>query len=182
MIRLLLGAVCLTGALLPGARASAQEGCAARVSQEWAADGPSLTLSGFSDGPTCADAVATLVIRAADGAPLWAGTFVATDNFLLRDASSPEAMAAALGEVIDTAVFSASTTATLPEWPDGADRPAAGEFPFYPSELYAYRDNYVALRDAGAPYLCIVAGIESALCVAFYEDRIDEVGIQSFPG
>jgi len=173
---------CAVCALWGTAPALAQDGCVAQAAQEWSAAGRALTLSAHADGPTCADAVATLVIRDASGAPLWAHAFVTSWNFQLRDAATPAEMQAALQEWLDSAVSWAATTSTLPQWPEGADRPDGGEFPFYPSEAYSYRDNYMSLRADDVPFLCVVSGSESAWCIAFHPDWADDIGIQSFPG
>jgi hypothetical protein len=178
-LMLALGVVLLAGV---ERQAAAQEGCASSVSQDWTAPGlPGFTIEAFADGPTCADAVAVLVIRDASGAAVWAQAFIAAYNFLLREATTPEAMESALEEWVVTPATSAQTTSSLPEWSADSEQPG-GEFPLYPSELYSDRDYYAALRAADAPLLCVISGTESALCVAYTHERIDEVGYQSFPG
>lgn len=175
-------AAALCAALPAAPDAAAQEGCTAQAAQTWAAAGqPAFTLEAFASGPTCADAVATLVIRTEDGAALYAEAFVAAWNFMLREATTPAQMEDALQRWIDPAEFNVGSTGALPEWAPDTDRPA-GEFPFYPSEIYAYRDSYEELRAANLPLYCVVAGSESGLCVVYLDGRIDEVGRQSFPG
>lgn len=175
-----LSALCATLASAPASEA--QEDCTLRASTSWAPEGqPALLVEAFSDGPACAQAVVTLVIRGADGAALYAEAFVAAWNFLLRDADTPDRMEVALRRWIDPHEFNLASAAALPEWPAGSDGPG-GEFPFYPAEIYNDRDSYEALRAADLPLYCVVAGAESGLCLVYVDGRIEEVGRQSFPG
>jgi hypothetical protein len=157
-------------------------GCAARASQTWsAADQPELTVEAVADGPTCAQAVVTIAVRDGDGAVAWTQAFIAADNFVLREGSTPKTMQAALRRWLDPGQLKLGSTAELPEWAEDAPAPG-GEFPFSPSEIFASREDYEALREADRPLLCLVSGNESALCLVYLVGRLDEVGIQSFPG
>ena len=161
---------------------AASPGCAARATRVWTAkDQPALTVEAFADGPDCARAVVTLVVRQAGGSALWAQAFVAGYNFVLRDGTTTKTMQAALRRWIDPAELHLGSTGALPEWAADAEAPG-GEFPFHPSEIYANRDDYEALRREDRPLLCVVSGTESILCAVYEDERIDEVGYQSFPG
>jgi hypothetical protein len=169
-------------ALAGGSALAADNGCAARASRDWSpADQVALTVEATADGPSCALAVVTLAVRAEDGTPVWAQAFVAADNFILREGTAKKAMQSALRRWIGGEESPFASTAALPEWAPDAEAPG-GEFPFRPSEVYANRDDYEALRAADLPLLCVVAGGESFLCAVYQDGFIDVVGTQSFPG
>jgi len=181
-VAVVCAAIAIPGFLAATGAHAASAGCAARASQVWSApDQPDLTVEAFSDGPTCAQAVVTIAVRESDGRPAWAQAFVAADNFVLREGSTPRKMQAALQRWLDPAEVQLDSTAALPEWAPDAAGPG-GEFPFRPSETYAGRDDYEALREAGLPLLCVVSGNESMVCLIYRDGRLDEVGYQSFPG
>jgi hypothetical protein len=142
---------------------------------------PSLTIEVFAIGSTCANATATLVIRDADGMPVWADAFVVAWNFMLRDATSADEMEHALQRWIDPAESSMHSTGALPAWAPEANNPGE-EFPFVPSQTYGYREDYESLRAEDLPLFCLVSGGESILCLVHGDGWIDEVGHQSFPG
>ena len=158
------------------------EGCDARAVSEWAAEGASYSIEATSVGPDCERAVATLIIRDSSGRPLFANAHLSAQVMTLAAARAPAAMQGALAEWIDPAANSTMAgSGALPDWPANADAPANGEFPFYPALGYD-RAGYEDLRAANAPLFCYVQGMESLACVALRDGRIEEIGVQTFPG
>lgn len=154
-------------------------GCEAQASSRWTT-GPetNLTLEARSLGESCAEALATLIIRGSDGALLWASAYPTADVMTLRDASDATGMEAALTRWIEAGD---RTTADLPEWPTGKDAPNAGDFPFYPEEGWDAA-SFSELRQAAAPMFCHVQGIESLRCLSAKDGAVSTIGVQTFPG
>jgi hypothetical protein len=160
----------------------AASGCSAYAASPWKpASGRALKTEAFSNGPNCARAVVTLVVRGGDGRVLWTDAAAAEHLMTFVDVKTRPQMARALREwLTQSHVF--KSTADLPEWKEGADAPVSGEFPFYP-ELGIDRDAYEEIRAARQPVLCYVQGMESMACVALANDgQITKIGVQSFPG
>ena len=84
-------------------------------------------------------------------------------------------------EWIAPANNSMQTTAALPAWPENAESPAAGEFPFHVAEGWD-RTAYESIRAADRPLLCYVQGMESMGCLAAADGEVTKIGVQSFPG
>ena len=160
---------------------SAAAGCDLSVGMAWTpAKQRPLRAEAFSHGPSCDKAVVVVVVRGANGAPLWVdsrnGSFVA----LFAGVKAPGDMKKALADWIrQNHMFRSS--ANLPAWPRGADQPTAGEFPFYVEDGMD-RDGYEAIRAARAPVFCYVQGMESMACVVLKDGGMQKVGVQSFPG
>lgn len=131
-------------------------------------------------GPSCDDAVIALVVRTGEGAPLHAWASPAHYLFGFQDLKGETDMAAALAEFIDPARGGLSSTADLPDWPEGADHPP-GEFPFLPDPDID-RLTYLSLRESALPVFCHVQGMESLACVAFDPAGPEMIGVQTFPG
>lgn len=155
--------------------------CRASASARWN-DVPGHTISAFTGGPDCARAVAVLTIRDGQGNPVFHESFVTEYVMILAGANTQASLATALKEWVDSSNPAFATTASLPEWPEGADAPASGEFPFYPAEEID-RAAWNRIRAAGAPVFCYVQGMESLGCVTKDGDAgIVKIGVQSFPG
>ena len=145
--------------------------CTASTSRNWV-DGH--TIEAYAQGPTCAQAVATLIIRRKSGEAIWAYAHV-TSN-LMNFTQSPAANAKAL-------------TAQLKDWISGngfmksADKLVTdSEFPFMLNEGVDAA-TFAKYRKAKLPMLCYIQGMESGKCVALdNKDGVIELGVQSFPG
>jgi len=180
-------AICAAAALAMGCTPAEEAenmapGCDARAAHTWNAADQTLSVEAFSNGPGCDRAVATLIIRDASGAPLYAETHFAGQVMTLAGAADQAAMQTALGEWADPAgATTMQTTAALPEWPASAEAPSNGEFPFYPDDEVD-RAAYASLREQNAPLFCYVQGMESMRCVAWIDNSIASVGLQLFPG
>ncbi len=155
--------------------------CTAAASAAWT-QVKGYTINASVGGPDCAKAVALIVIRDADGEPVWHESYVAGQVMVLAGAQNGADMTKALGEWIDPSNPQFTTTADLPDWPEGADSPMSGEFAFYPEEGVD-RAAWAKMRAAKTPVYCYVQGMESSACVTndpemgFYM-----VGVQTFPG
>ena len=157
-------------------------GCDARAAQAWnATPEAALSVEAVSFGPDCDRGVATLVIRDSSGAPLYADTHFTGHVMTLAGATDQATMQAALMEWLNSSNATMATTSALPEWPENAEGPVSGEFPFYPEEGVD-RAAYLSLRQQDAPLFCYVQGMESQKCVAFVDDGVASVGVQTFPG
>jgi hypothetical protein len=99
----------------------------------------------------------------------------------LAGAASVDDMQRRLHEWIGAPGAGRDSTGDLPEWPAGADAPAAGEFPFYVSDGWD-RTSYESIRRNDRAMFCYVQGRESEICLAAVDGRLDEIGVQTFPG
>ncbi|MGE0045982.1 MAG: hypothetical protein AB7T08_09495, partial [Hyphomonadaceae bacterium] len=161
---------------------AAASGCAAEAQVAWApAGGERFTIEANSTGADCANAVATLTIRGADGAVDWTESRPTHQVMTLAGAADATAMQTALSEWIDPTVGNMHTTNALPAWAANAETPMQGEFAFYPEEGLA-RAEYEALRARNAPLYCFVQGMESLACLALEDGRLEKIGVQTFPG
>jgi hypothetical protein len=170
-------------ALSPATHVSqAAGGCSVYAATPWKpAGGPVLKAEAFSNGPSCARAVVTLVVRASDGRVLWTDAAAGEHLMTFVGVKTRTQMTRALREwLTQRHIF--KSTADLPAWKKGADAPMSGEFPFYP-ELGIDRDAYEEIRAAGQPIFCYVHGMESMACVAPANDgQMMKIGVQTFPG
>jgi hypothetical protein len=157
--------------------------CDVRVFTPWRPlSGVEFVVVAQADGPDCNRAAALLTIRDGGGGLLWSESFVTDHVMTLSDAATAEQMRTALTEWIDPANNTVLTNVSaLPEWPEEADAPESGEFPFYP-EPWLDREGYEAMRAAGTPLYCYVQGMESLSCVTIRDGRMEKVGVQAFPG
>jgi len=155
--------------------------CDAMTRTTWApADGASVAVEAASLGPTCAQAVATIVVRDENGV-LWTQVYPAAQVMVLAGARNDAAMRTALGEWIDSSNNTMSTSSALPDWPAGAPEPVSGEFPLYVDDSLD-RTNYLELRERNVPVFCYVQGMESLNCLAYENGLMTPIGVQTFPG
>lgn len=160
----------------------AANGCSVAASAAWTPKrGRAFPTEAFANGPNCKQAVATIIVRAPDGAVRWADAAPAEHLMTLAGAKTRGQMARALKDwLAQTHMFKSS--ADLPPWPKGADAPQAGEFPFYP-EPGVDRDSYEQTRAARDPIFCYVQGMESMACLVLSKDgQMSKIGVQAFPG
>ena len=178
---LALGGCTRIGSTKPEAPPTSVRGCVASAEAPWRANNATFTIAATSAGPDCAHAVATLAIRDAQGRVFYADAAASEHVMTLAQARDLSSMQQALGGWIDSNNRTIASTSALPDWPQGANAPQNGEFPFYP-EHELDRDAYLALRAANAPVFCYVQGMESEACVALQNGVMTKVGVQTFPG
>ncbi len=175
------GAMAAVGTALASALREVPNSCPAALRRPW---GPSqqFVIEATVQGPSCDKAVVSLVIRRTDGTVELTESYGTASVFGLADAADPAAMDAALTEWVIPAERATQSTATLPEWAAGAGQPG-GEFPFlFDADQAFTRADWERLRTEALPMLCWPQGMESMACHVLREDRIDRIGVQTFPG
>ena len=176
----LIVAVALAAAsLVAPAQASA---CNFGVVKAWVPfKGQAYHSEAYSNGPLCANAVVTIVVRARSGLVLWVDAMSTAQVMTFGAVKTPAAMKSALADWL-AQPHTFKSSADLPEWKKGADGPMGGEFPFYP-ETGVDRDAYMQIRAEKQAMFCYVQGMESMSCVAIAKDgTATKVGVQLFPG
>ena len=151
--------------------------CALSVEQSWLGE---LAATAIASGE-CSAATIDLVVRNGVDEVVWSESYQSVDLMGFEDIADPDAMRMAMQDWL--AYADAGSSDRLPEWPQGADQPDAGEFPFYVTEDLS-RQDYEELRTGGYPMICYIQGRESTLCLVSHPDvnALISVGAQSFPG
>lgn len=136
------------------------------------------TAEAVSIGTDCASAVGIMILRNADGLPVYTFAAPAGQVFELQWAENLEDMRTALDEWVGGGTV--MTSAELPEWPTGQDFPM-GEFGFLPED-WMDQPGYEAMRKEKSPVWCHTQGLESTACLALADGYIEQIGIERFPG
>lgn len=158
--------------------ATAASGCTAAATTAW----QGLDVEASARGPDCARAAVTLVFRASGSGEITRmETHRAMDVTTLASVNDAAGMETALTEWIDQTTPEFASSANLPEWPDNAESPMRGEFPFLPTEGTT-REAYEVIRARAAPLFCYVRGMESINCLALVDGDLNDIGVQTFPG
>ncbi len=166
----------LCGALLLGAAAcdrsappqQAAEGCARSAVHEvsWTSDGAPDTVTATASGPSCTQAIVTLVFRDAAGEPLW--VFASTHYDMSVGGRSPETPPVSDEEMdrflASWADVTVGRSGELPAWREGAA--TLGEA----ADGMAYdtafdRETYEGLRARNLPQVCFAAATEASQCL-----------------
>lgn len=156
--------------------------CDAAASGAWPrADGKSFAVTASTSGPNCAQSVVLLVVRDARGDVMWTDALSAARVMGLSGVTTRAAMEQALAEWIGYASQRPQTTEDLPPWPRTAGQLTEAEFPFYPED-WIDEEYYQTIRDQRGPMFCYVQGMESLACLMEFDERLEKVGVQSFPG
>jgi hypothetical protein len=158
--------------------------CAVRVEKTWIDQETPLrryTSEATTMGPVCDAAVATLVIRAREGSPVYTWAGATRDIFGLKDATDSAAMKAALMDWIDQDDINLRTSDQLPPWEETEGQPKRAEFPFHPETWYDAA-AWEALRKEKLDLFCFPQGGESLNCAALREGQMESIGVQQFPG
>jgi len=186
LIALLVGSVLLGAAALaavePFVAIADAAACSVHAARPWSpVKGRVYRTEAFANGGACATAVVTIVVRAMDGAVLWADVAPAQHLMTFGGVKTRSQMFRALQEwLTQGSMF--KTSADLPPWAAGADAPASGEFPFHP-EADIDRDSYERMRAERQPVFCYVQGMESMTCLGLSKDGdMTKIGVQQFPG
>ncbi|MFT3811533.1 MAG: hypothetical protein QM698_16595 [Micropepsaceae bacterium] len=178
MIKIIAAAAAF--AALAVSAASAKD-CSGIAGTNWPAI-KGYSIGAIAGGPDCQKAVALIVIRDADGNPVYHESYVAEYVMVLAGAQNSDELTKALKDWISTSDQQFKTTADLPEWKAGEDQPMLGEFAFYPEEGMD-RDTYEKIRAAKTPAFSYVQGMESiAVITVDPEAGVVAIGAQSFPG
>ncbi|MBC7769086.1 MAG: hypothetical protein H7124_09895 [Phycisphaerales bacterium] len=156
---------------IPAATSAAQQAaCSAETSRDWSAVGSQYyVIEAEARGDTCAGAVATIRIRAREGAVLFTRDYPIAQVPL---AFNPNSDQTGLRTDLDAWTQNTAeppTADTLPAWPSGASRPPG----FDPA---VGRNAYEAARGAQGPVFCYPDGGESNACVALAGDAATFLG------
>jgi hypothetical protein len=166
----LLAAVLALSACGPtgGDTASNAGACARSATHEvtWSGETPD-TITATAEGPSCAQAVVTFVVRNAAGDPLWA--FASTYYDLTMGGIPPEGAEPVSNErmdqfLTDWANVTEQRTTELPEWREGFDTLSAS------AQTFSYdtpfdRETYEMLRTRNLQMICYQAAVEGAQCL-----------------
>jgi len=127
------------------------------------------TISAHSEGPSCAQAVITFVIRNASGDPLW--TFASTYYDLHTGGVPPPGITPPVVTVEEMQKFLDGTvnvtqmrSGQMPDWAEGAAGPADATRPLHYNTAYP-RETYEALRASDRPLLCYAAAADATQCL-----------------
>ncbi|MEZ5972756.1 MAG: hypothetical protein R3C31_13180 [Hyphomonadaceae bacterium] len=133
----------------------------------WSTESAPDTITARSDGPTCEQAIVTLVVRSSAGDPLWA--FASTYYDLTMGGIPPEGAAPVSDEQMDTflagwADVTLRRSSALPEWRAGFDTLSAS------AQTFSYetpfdRETYETLRGRNTPMICYAAAVEATQCL-----------------
>lgn len=150
----------------PAASASA---CAREATHEisWSGEGATDIVTASSNGPSCAQAVVTLIARSADGDPLLA--FSSSFYDLTAGGVGPEGAAPVSDEQMDTflqgwANVSIMPSSELPEWREGVPTLTQNVEGFSYDTPFG-REAYEMLRTRGQSLLCYAASAEGSQCL-----------------
>jgi hypothetical protein len=139
------------------------------------------TIEAMAVGPNCVDAVATVVMRRANGDVLAHESLQVAFVQPLTDAKTPEELQAAMRPWLEQDAEGLSSTAKLAEWTSG-DGPA-GEFPFYFEEgSKLTKAEWENLRRRDLPIVSFAQGMESLAVYVLEDGALTKLGVQSFPG
>jgi hypothetical protein len=152
-----------------------------RVEQPWLGD----LVATASVSGECGLAEIALEVHNRLGEVVWSANYPSVDLFGFDDIVEIDAMRIAVDDWL-VSYADSSSSARLPEWPQGAEQPDAGEFPFYVEDFITQPD-YEDIRSADIPMICYIQGRESTRClVKFVGDsggsELLSMGAQSFPG
>lgn len=147
---------------------TAAEGCARSAAQAvtWTSDAAPDTVTATSTGPSCAQAIVTLVFRDAQGDPLW--VFASTHYDMSvggRSTEMPPVSAEEMDRFLASwAEVTVNRSGDLPEWREGAASPGES------ADALAYgtafdRESYEALRARSVPQVCFAAAIDATQCL-----------------
>lgn len=163
-------------------QADAEARCVAEASGEWLGSGErKFAVTANTSGPTCARSVALLIVRDEEGDVVWTDARPTAHVMGLHTPTTRSAMSPALAEWVHFASQRPQTTADLPPWPQTAGHATESEFPFYPEE-WIDEETYVRLSAQRTPMFCYIQGMESLACLIEFDDRLEKIGVQSFPG
>jgi hypothetical protein len=133
----------------------------------WTSEGSPDTITTRAEGPTCAQAVVTLVARNAAGDPLWA--FASTYYDMTLGGIPPGGAPAVSNEQMDTflagwADVTLQRSGELPEWRQGFDTLSAS------AQTFSYdtpfdRETYEMLRTRDLQMICYAAAVEGSQCL-----------------
>ncbi|MFZ2029011.1 MAG: hypothetical protein WAU68_01770 [Vitreimonas sp.] len=172
MRRMILGAaallLCACGQQTQTATTSASSGCERSATHQvlWTdAEAPD-TISVRAEGPSCSQAVVSLVARNAQGDPLW--TFINTYHDMTTGGVATDDTPAVSPQQVDHflagwANVTAQTSGQLPEWREGAENVGSNGGLTYTTSFS--RESYEAMRQRNARMICYAAAVAATQCL-----------------
>lgn len=180
----LLGALSLALAACGQSQQAASDGaCALNATHEitWSNPAAADTVTATATGPTCAQAVVTLVVRDVEGDPLFAfaSTYAEMSTGGRADADLDVEQANVQTFLDSWADVTMNTSGELPAWAEGAEGPrGVDEVPYY--STFLDRDFYETLRERNLPQLCFAEGIETSTCIVIDQESNRPLTIVTF--
>lgn len=173
MRRLIMGlAALLIGACsqAPQSASTASAGCARSATRDvaWSNANASDVVTARSEGPTCAQAVVTFVMRNAQGDPLWA--FAATHHDMTAGGpypldGAPDVTEAQMDQFLTNwANVTQMRSTELPEWREGAATLTESATTFSYDTPFD-REVYETMRSRDLPMVCFAVGAETSRCL-----------------
>lgn len=166
---LIAAALALNACNLSTNTAENGSGCARTATHDvtWSTEGAEDTITTTSSGPTCAQAVVTLVARSSVGDPLW--VFASTYYDMTMGGIPPEGAPAVTDEQMDTflagwADVTLQRSGELPEWREGVASLSES------AQTFSYdtpfdRETYEAMRGRNLQMICYAAAVEATQCL-----------------
>lgn len=163
---------------LPLSQTAAAEDCTQSIEAVWL---DTYSVEADAQGE-CGSAEVSVAVFNQSGGVEFQATFDQNDLFGFYGIETLTEMQAALLDWI-SGYADFATSAKLPVWPDGAEGPEAGEFPFYVEEGVT-REIYERARQEERPMVCFIQGTESQLCLVKNPNSgaLESIGVQTFPG
>jgi hypothetical protein len=160
--------LCACGQQPRTATTSASGGCDRSATQQvlWTDAQAPDTITVRAEGPSCAQAVVSLVGRDAHGEPLW--TFINTYHDMATGGVASADAPAVSPEQIDRfligwANVTAQTSNQLPEWREGADNVGTNGGLTYTTAFN--RESYEAMRQRNSRMICYAAAVAATQCL-----------------
>jgi hypothetical protein len=124
------------------------------------------TITARAEGPSCVQAIVSLVVRNASGDPLW--QFISTYHDMTAGGVAPADAPAVSREQVDRflagwANVTVQTSAQLPEWRAGATSVGSNGGLIYSTAFS--RETYEALRQRGLRMICYAAAVDATQCL-----------------
>lgn len=162
--------------------ASGPPACDTQTATEWSgADNRAFRVTASASGANCAQAVVLLVVRDASGNVVWTDARASAHVMGLNEPTTRAEMTRALADWIGFPLERLQTTAHLAPWPETSGQPGESAFPFQP-EAWINQEYYEHLAGEARPMFCYIQGMESIACLVESHDRLEKIGVQSFPG
>ena len=165
------GALAMAACGQSGQQTAAQgaDSCARTASHTvgWSSEAAPDVVTARAEGPSCGQAVVTLVVRGSEGDPLW--TFASPYYDMTAGGRGPEPLPQVSAEEMDRFLdgwsnVTINRSGELPEWREGAASLAESvEGASYHTEFE--RETYESLRARDLPQLCFAAGAEASHCL-----------------
>lgn len=163
----------------PDVEQAAANNCPASATTLWSADDEQMfSIEARTEGPSCIEARATIIIGDESGV-VFTDTYNAATIQALAGAGSADDMGRRLAEWITPAGASMDSVGDLAAWEPGAAEPSYAEVPFHPAPRVT-REIYNALRAGNAPMYCFEESLEGGACFTLWDGVLEKIGVQTY--